>query len=106
MKYMIEWTVRTAGLTHDQSLANLETLQTAFGKWKPEEGLTVQAFVANVAGISGYVLVEATDPKIVTSFVTKFGFWNDIEVLPVIDIGDAVAISAPNIGWARAASKS
>jgi hypothetical protein len=105
MKYMIEWTVRAVGLTHDQNLANLETLQTAFGKWKPEEGLMVQAFVATVAGNSGYVLVEANDPKVVTSFVTKFGFWNEIDVLPVFDIFDAVAISAPNIGWARTASK-
>jgi hypothetical protein len=90
MKYMIEWTVRT---------------QTTFSKWKPEKGLTVLAFVGNVAGRSGYVLVEASDPEIVASFATKFGYWNDIDVVPVIDIGDLVAISAPNIAWARAASK-
>lgn len=106
MRYVIEWTIRTGGHTHDQMFEKLETLQTAFGKWKPEEGLTVHAFVSNLAGNSGYVLVEANDPKIITSFVTKFGHWNDINVVPVIDVGEVVAISAPNIGWARTASKS
>jgi Protein of unknown function (DUF3303) len=105
MKYMIEYTIRFAGLTHDQSFAKLEALQNAFGKWKPEDGLTVHAFMSNLAGNSGYVLVEASDPKVVTSFVTKFGHWNDINVVPVIDVGEVVAISAPNIGWARGASK-
>jgi hypothetical protein len=36
---------------------------------------------------SGYVLVEASDPEVVVSFTTKFGYWNDIDVVPVIDIG-------------------
>jgi len=105
MKYMIEWTVRTVGLTHEQNFASLETLQTTFGKWKPESGLSVLAFVGKVAGKGGYVLAEASDPEVVASFATKFGYWNDIDVIPVIDIGDMVAISARNIAWARAASK-
>jgi hypothetical protein len=70
MKYMIEWTVRTVGLTHDQNFASLETLQTTFSKWKPEKGLTVLAFVGNVAGRSDYVLVEANDPEIVSDIGT------------------------------------
>ena len=49
VKYMIEYTVRNAGLTHDQNFANSEALLTAFGKWKPEEGLKVHAFVSNLA---------------------------------------------------------
>jgi len=36
MRYVIEWTIRTGGHTHDQMFEKLETLQTAFGKWKPE----------------------------------------------------------------------
>ena len=105
MKYMIEWTARSAGLTYEQNFAGLEALQTAFAKWKPEEGLNVLAFVASVSPRKGYVLVEAGDPKVVASFVSKYGFWLDIEVTPVIDIGDAVAISGANINWARTASQ-
>ncbi len=106
MKYMLEYTIRTAGLTHEQAFANSQSLLNAFGKWKPEEGLTVHAFVSNLAGIGGYVLVEASDPKVITSFVSKYNFWNDIDVVPVIDVGEAVSINAASIGWARTASKS
>lgn len=40
---MIEYKIRAAGLTHDQNFSNTEGLLNAFGKWKPEDGLTVQA---------------------------------------------------------------
>ncbi len=72
MKYMIAYTLRSTGLTYDQNLTGVETLLTAFSKWKPEEGLSIQAFVEKVSGDGGYVLVEANDPKVVSSFVSKF----------------------------------
>ena len=80
MKYMIEYQIRNAGLSHDQNLTNQEALINAFGKWKPEEGLTVHAFVSNLAN-GGYVLVEAAEPGVVQSFVSKFIYWNDVEVV-------------------------
>ena len=57
MKYMCEYTIRTAGLSFDQNIAGGEALLTAFSKWKPEEekGLTIHAFVA---GRGGFILVE------------------------------------------------
>jgi len=75
MKYMIEYEIRTTGLSHDQNLANQAALLNAFGKWKPEEGLTVHAFVANLNN-GGYVLVEAADPGPVASFVSRATRWN------------------------------
>jgi hypothetical protein len=49
VKYMIEYQIRAAGLSHDQNLTNQEALIKAFGKWEPEAGLTVHAFVSNLA---------------------------------------------------------
>jgi hypothetical protein len=103
VKYMIEYTVRTAG-AHDHNFANSESLLIAFGKWKPEEGLTVHAFVANLVN-GGYVLVEAGDPKVIASFVSKFTFWNDVKVVPVVDIGESVPIVGASLAWAKSASK-
>ena len=41
LKYMIEYSVRFAGLSHDENSANQEALLIrAFGKWQPEDGLT------------------------------------------------------------------
>ena len=105
MKYMIEYTIRNAGLTHDQNFANAEALLNAFGKWKPEEGLNVHAFVANLSN-GGYVLVEAGDPKIVASFISKFNYWNDVKVVPVVDVSESVTVAMSSLAWARSASKS
>ena len=75
-------------------------------KWTPEEGLTVHAFPSSLEGNAGYVLVEASDPKVVTSFLTKYNFWNDIHVVPVIDTAGVVPIVATSVPWAWSASKS
>ncbi|MFT7650608.1 MAG: hypothetical protein ACI8Y4_005382 [Candidatus Poriferisodalaceae bacterium] len=105
MKYMVEYGIRTAGQSHDQNLANQEALLTTFGKWAPEEGLTVHAFVGNMNN-GGYVLLEADDVKVVFSFVSKFFAWNDIEVVPVLDIAESVAISTESLAWAQASLNS
>jgi len=102
MKYVVEYQIRTAGLTYDQNLANQDALLKAFGTWTPEEGLTVHAFVSNLNN-GGYVLLEADDPNVVYSFVSKFVYWNDINVVPVVDVADGVANGAASLGWARAA---
>ena len=69
MKYMCEYTIRNAGLSFDQNIAGAEALLTAFSKWKPEEekGLTIHAFVSDLPGRSGFILVETDDPKAVTA---------------------------------------
>ena len=107
MKYMLEYTVRTAGLSFDQNFAGSQSRLTAISKWKAEDekGLTIQAFVANLAGRGGYVLVEANDPKVITTFVSKYNFWIDIIVVPVVDIGESVPINASSLDWAQRAAK-
>ena len=62
--------------------------------------------MSSLEGNAGYVLVEASDPKVIAMFVTKYIFWNDIRVVPVIDVGDVVPIVATSVAWARNASKS
>ena len=98
MKYMVEYQVRTVGLSHDQNLANQDALLKAFGTWKPENGLTVHAFLSNF-NFGGYVLVEADDPGVVYSFVSKFFYWNDINVVPVIEVADGVTIGTGSLVW-------
>jgi len=105
MKYLIEYKIRNAGLTYEQNIANGQALLTAFGKWKPDDGLNVQAFLSKIAGAGGYVLVEADDAKLVQSFVAKFNFWNDIEVIPVNDISEAVPAAHAALNWAGEAAK-
>jgi hypothetical protein len=60
----------------------------------------------DLAGVAGYVLVEANDPKVIVSFVSKYNFWNDVNVVPVLDVAEIVPLNAASIVWARGASKS
>jgi hypothetical protein len=110
MKYMIEWTFRTTGLTHEQTLAGEEALTNAFSKWKKaggEEGFNILAHVSNIARTGGYVLVEASDPnnKVIASVLQKFIYWNDHNVVPVIDADESVSISQSGLSWAVKSSK-
>jgi hypothetical protein len=104
MKYVIECEIRTAGLTHDQNFDNQDALLKAFGKWTPEKGLTINALLSTLNN-GGYVLVEADDPTVVYSFVSKFTAWNDVNVVPVIDVADGVAQGTAALAWGRSAVK-
>ena len=104
MKYVIEYDIRTAGLTHDQNFDNQDALLKAFGKWSPEEGLTINAFLSTLNN-GGYVFVEADDPGVVYSFVSKFTAWIESNVVPVIDVADAVAHGTASLAWGRSAAK-
>lgn len=105
MKFMIEYSIRSAGLNAEQSLANIQALLTAFSKWKPEEGLKVHAFLGKVAGLGGYALVEADDANVVQSFLAKFNAWNDMQVIPVTDVSDSVKVSHAALQWTQNAMK-
>jgi len=105
MKYMIEYSVRSAGLSAEESFANQQALLNAFGKWQPETAMTVHAFVSHLNSDSGYALVEADDPKVVASFVSKFIYWNDVDVAPVVDVQEIVQINTESLAWAQSSSK-
>ncbi|MDN4986475.1 DUF3303 domain-containing protein [Bradyrhizobium arachidis] len=104
MKYMIDYKIRH-GVGHEQNFNTAEGLITAFSKWKPEDGLNVHAFVSNLVGDAGYVLVETNNPTVILSFVSKFTFWNDVQVHPVIDVAEVIPVTTGSVDWARKASK-
>jgi uncharacterized protein DUF3303 len=104
MKYMIEYKVRH-GNHFEQNFSAAGALLNAFSKWKPEDGLTVHSFVSNLSGDAGYILCETSDPKAIVSFVSKFSYWNDAEVTPVVEVSEAATIASGSLAWARLASK-
>ena len=64
----------------------------------------MHTFVSNLNN-GGYVLVEADDPGVVYSFVSKFVYWNDVTVVPVVDVADGVAHGVASLAWARSTVK-
>ena len=102
MKYVIDYQIRTAGLDHDQNLGNQEALMKTFEQWKPEDGLTIHSFVSTLSN-GGYIFLEADDPLTVSRFVGKFVYWNDVKVVPVVDVAEAVGVGAESLAWTQAA---
>jgi Protein of unknown function (DUF3303) len=99
MKYMIEYALRRDGLSYEQTEGNLQTLLKAFSKWQPEDGLKVHAFLTAVDGNGGYVMLEASDPKVLTTFTHKFVPWAAIKAIPVVDVGESAEIAGQTAAW-------
>jgi hypothetical protein len=42
---------------------------------------------------------------VITSFVSKFNFWNDVKVAPVVVIGELIPLTTASLEWTKTASK-
>jgi hypothetical protein len=104
MKMMVEWTTRPAH-SYTDDIANREALLRTFSKWAPPEGLTIHAFVVKLEAQAGYILVECDDPKLMASFQLQFMPWNDVKIVPVLDVQDAVPLYDPAFSWSRTSAE-
>ena len=51
---------------------------------------------------SGYLVVEATDSAVILSVLSKFRFFDDFEVIPVVDVNPALVVTLNEaLAWAR-----
>ena len=90
MKYVIEFSLAPPASLTISSLPPPTRRSIRLASGRPEEGLTVHAFVGSLNGVSIYSLVETADPAVVLSFVSKFTPWSDIEVVPVVDVAEGI----------------
>lgn len=105
MKFVIKFIIRRSGLTFDECLAHDRALLTAFSKWTPPEGFTIQQFVTTVVNDSGYLIVEAADSAVILSALSKFRFFDDFEIIPVVDVNpDLVVTLNESLAWAQDAA--
>ncbi len=89
MKFTITYTFRRDGLTSEQNLKNSRSFINAFGKWKPDEGFKVHAFLASASGDGGFILAETDDAKKIYAFVATYVFWISCRVDPVLDVSES-----------------
>lgn len=87
MKYVISWEPRqnTSPETQAHSL-------TVFSKWAPNPGVTFHQFLSRIDSGGGYAVVETEDPKLIAHDMAIFGAWFEMQVHPVLEIADGVAI--------------
>jgi hypothetical protein len=105
MKFVIKFIIRRSGLTFEECLAHDHALLAAFSKWTPPEGFTIQQFVTTLVNDCGYLIVEASDSAVILSALSKFRFFDDFEIIPVVDVNpDLVVTLNESIAWTRDAA--
>jgi len=89
MKYLVCWTQRRSGSSGEEEISEDRALKV-FSKWAPHADLTIQAFLSRIDGRGGYVLLETDSADALLDGPAVFGPWLDYDIIPVVDIQDAV----------------
>jgi hypothetical protein len=103
MLFQVNYTTRAGGSAKENEESAKRTL-ALFAKWSPPVGMEVKSFYARADGRGGTVMVETDDVKALVDGPAKFGAINDFEIVPVIDIGEAVPILSEALEWADSIS--
>ena len=91
VKFVFQWTRRHGiGVTE----ADLEAERRAFDAWMPDHRLTLLHFLSRADGRGGMALVELDEPdgKLLGRAPAIFKPWYEFEIIPVMDIPEAVTI--------------
>jgi len=88
MKYVISWVAKPN--TGEAEAAR--SLQV-FSKWAPSEKATFEQFLGRADAKGGFAVVTTDDINTIAHDMAIFGTWFDMEVIPVIEIGDLAALS-------------
>jgi Protein of unknown function (DUF3303) len=88
MKYVISWVAKP-------SLGEAEIARSlqVFGKWTPSDKVTFEQFLGRADARGGYAVVTTDDINAVVHDMAIFGTWFEMEVVPVVEVGDLAALS-------------
>jgi hypothetical protein len=98
MLFQVNYTARAGGTAKENEESARRT-QALFAKWTPPPGMEIKSFHARADGRGGTVVLEADDVKVLLDGPAKFGAVNDFEIVPIIDITEAVAIQNEALDW-------
>src|SRR5439155_11590800 len=103
MLFQVNYTTRAGGSAKENEESAKRTL-ALFAKWSPPAGMEVKSFYARADGKGGTVMVETDDVKTLLDGPSKFGAINEFEIVPVIEITEAVPILSEALAWAASIS--
>jgi hypothetical protein len=98
MLFQINYSTRAGGSAQENEQSGKRAL-ALFSKWSPPAGLEIKSFVARADGTGGTLLVDATDAAVLAEGPAKFGGVNEFEIVPVLDITEAVGIYGEADAW-------
>ena len=88
MKYVISWIAKPT-LGEAEIARSLQV----FGKWQPSGTVTFEQFLGRADSRGGYAVVTTDDLNAVVRDMSIFGTWFEMEVVPVVEVGDLAAIA-------------
>ncbi|MGH9207410.1 MAG: DUF3303 domain-containing protein [Acidimicrobiales bacterium] len=103
MLFQVNYRTRVGGSAQEMHDAAKRGL-ALFSKWSPPAGMEIKSFYARADGNGGTVIVDTNDVKALADGPTKFGFLNDFEIVPILDITEGTAIGAESAAWVDANS--
>jgi Protein of unknown function (DUF3303) len=89
MKYVVSMTFLRNGSATENKAAQRELLDL-YAKWKPPTSTTIHEFLGRCDGRGAISIVETDDPADLLDTASKFGAFVEYQVLPVVEIADAV----------------
>jgi hypothetical protein len=100
MLFQVSYTTRAGGSV-EQNESGAKRALALFGKWSPPAGLEIKSFYARADGKGGTLIVETDNVAVLAEGPAKFGALNEFEIVPVLDIMEAVPIYSEAIAWAE-----
>jgi hypothetical protein len=88
MKYVISWVAKP-----NMGEAEVARSLQVFSKWAPSEKLTFEQFLGRADAKGGFAVVTTDDINAVAHDMAIFGTWFEMDVVPVIEVGELAAIS-------------
>lgn len=98
MLFQINYTARSGGSVAENEASGKRGL-ALLSKWSPPAGMEVKSFHARADGRGGTLVVETNDVTLLAEGPAKFGVLNEFEIVPILDITDAVPIYTEAAAW-------
>ena len=93
MKFLVSFMAHEGG-TSAERIESSKRLLEVYSKWVPPQSQKFEAFVNRVDGTGGYALIETDDAEGLLLSSDEFSPWLKFDVVPVMDVGEAVAVGA------------
>jgi len=89
MKYVVSWTFQWNGSASENE-ASIRRALAVYSKWKPPASLKFLQFVSRLDGTGGFSVVETDNPMDLAHGPSRFGFFAEYQIYPVVDIVEGV----------------
>lgn len=96
MLFQVNYTARVGGSAADIEASSKRGL-ALYGKWTP--GFEVKSFHIRADGKGGTIVVETDDVGTIVDSVSKFNSINEVEIVPIMDVGEALPIYSEALAW-------